>query len=179
MEFLLKSTTKEKGILILHVPLWIRLVLFCIGSVVLFALLLPVQEGSPAGFGVPGLVIIILLFFGIFYEERWVFNPIRKTISFRFGLLFLAKILEIPFDQVDEISVERATKGSMQQTRGDDKESIPQHGIGKLFRPKQYNNLILYLRDSERLVIESVSLRKEEQLIKLKDQIRHVLEQGA
>lgn len=70
MEFLLKSTTKEKGILILHVPLWIRLVLLCIGSIVLYALLIPVHEGSTAGFGVPGLVILILLFFGIFYEEN-------------------------------------------------------------------------------------------------------------
>ncbi len=177
MEFLLKSTTKDKGILILHVPLWFRLALLFIGCVVLFALLIPVREGSPAGIGVPGLVLMVVIFFGTLYEERWIFDPLRRTISFRFGLLFLAKTMEIPFDQIDEISVERATKGTMQQAQSGDKENLPQRGIGRLFRPKQYSNLILYLQDSERLVIESVNFRKEEQLIKLKDHIQQVLEQ--
>lgn len=159
----------------LHIPLLLRLSILGIGIVITLASLIPVLEDSQSRMGVTTIILLILLLAGSLYEERWTFDPGTRTISFRFGLLFLAKTMRVSFDRVDEISVERAVRGKVQHQQKQEKQPRPQNGIGRFFRPKVFINLVLYLKDSERLIIESGNARKEEQLINLKKQIQEIL----
>jgi len=175
MEFLLKSKQTKSGTLVLHIPLLLRLSIIAIGLVIIAASLIPVIEGTQSQLGVTTILLLLLLLFGALYEERWTFDPATRTISFRFGLLFLAKTMRISFDQIDEITLEKTVKGSMQKPAEHADLERPQTGLKKLFQPKVFINLVLYLKDSERLVIESGNARKEAQLINIKNQIQAVI----
>jgi hypothetical protein len=176
MEFLLKSKITKTGALELHIPLLLRLSIVAIGIIIIAASLIPILEKTQSQLGVTTIVLLVLLLFGALYEERWTFDPAARIISFRFGLLFLAKTMKISYDQVDEITLEKAVKGKMQSQDDLAEPSRPQNGLGRLFRPKVFINLVLYLKDAERLIIESGNARKEAQLINIQKQIQEVLE---
>ncbi|AEJ20810.1 hypothetical protein [Gracilinema caldarium] len=175
MEFLLKSKRTNKGTLELHIPLLLRLSLSAIGLIILAASLIPILEGPQTQQGVTTIVLMIILLFGALYEERWTFDPASRTISFRFGLVFLAKTMKISYDQVDEITLEKAIKGKMQNLEAPAEPSRPQNSLARFFQPKVFINLALYLKDSERLIIESGNAKKEAQLINLKKEIQEIL----
>jgi len=176
MNFLLTSKKSKTGALVLQIPILLRLSITAIGLIIFAASLIPNMEGTQTQPGVTTIVLLIFLCFGALYEERWTFDPATRTISFRFGLLFLAKTMNISYDQVDEITLEKAIKGKMQNQDDHAEPSRPQTGLDRLFQPKVFINLVLYLKDAERLIIESGNIRKEEQLIKIKKQIQEVLE---
>ncbi len=175
MEFVLKSKRTKQGTLVLHIPLRLRLSIITIGLIILAASLIPILEGTQTQLGVATIALLIILLLGALYEERWIFDPAARTISFRFGLLVLAKTMTISFDQGDELTVEKPVKGKLHNQEAQEAPSRPQTGLARLFQPKVFINLVLYLKDSERLIIESGNARKEAQLINLKKEIQEIL----
>lgn len=175
MELLLTSKRSKTGALVLHIPLALRISILAIGLIIIAASLIPSSDGAQSHLGVTTVLLCIVLLLGALYEERWTFDPATRAIKFRFGLLFLAKTMSIPYDQVDEIRVERAMKGTMQPLNEQTEPTKPTTGLFRLFQPKVFINLVLYLNHAERVVIESGSARREDQLITLKNQIQEVI----
>ncbi len=175
MEFMLKSKKTDSGILILHIPLMLRLSIVAIGIIIFLASFIPLLEGSQAQLGVSSVILLIILLFGALYEERWIFDPKNKLISFHFGLILLSKKMHIQFSQVSEISIEKSVRGKAQLPAEEKEPARQQSWFGNLFRPKVFINLVLYLNDAERLIIESGNPRKEERLIDIKNQIEELI----
>lgn len=155
MEFTLKATKKADGTLSIAVPWSLRAILAGILAVLLLPLFIPLEAGARGGLGLGGGVAVVLVALGLVYEERWVFKPGEKAFHFRFGLLFLAKKARISFEQVEEVVIESFFKGK--SPRLDEKP-----GTKHLFAPKPYVSLVIYLKDSGRLVIETTKQNKLE-----------------
>jgi hypothetical protein len=150
--------------------------------------LLPGSEGSPAGLGAGGIVLLLIVVLGLFYEERWTFDPGARSLSFKFGLVFAGKTMRVPFDSVESLAIEEFTKGRTSNPGGPTeaghdggaaapsaypgkdglrdfaRESSGGISLKKLIEPKRHRRLVIYLNTAERLVVESVERSKFDQL---------------
>jgi len=168
MEFTLKATKKPDGTLVIAVPRRLRVILGGILVVLLLPLFIPLDGGANPGLGLGGGVAVILVALGLVYEERWVFKPAERAFHFRFGLLFAAKQARISFDQVEEVRIESFFKGK--SARLDEKPETKH-----VFAPKPYISLVIYLKDSGRLVIETTKQNKLEAVRTLGREITRLL----
>lgn len=107
----------------------------------------------PAALGGAGFAVVLSAAAAACYEERWTFDPASRSVRFRFGLLFLARTRSVPFDSIESAEVETFVKGA---NPGGDAEPS---GNKKLFRKKEYASLTLYLKDADRLIVETVPAR--------------------
>jgi len=157
MEFTLKATIRPDGTLVIAVPRRLRVILGGILVVLLLPLFIPLDGGANPGLGLGGGVAVVLVALGLVYEERWVFKPAERAFHFRFGLLFVAKKARISFDQVEEVRIESFFKGKSALAAA---QAVEKPGAKHVFAPKPYISLVIYLKDSGRLVIETTKQSK-------------------
>lgn len=128
---------------------------------------------GPAGIAAFAVAALALL-----YEERWTFDPASASIRFRFGLLFAAKTVSVPFADAEAVAVETFLKGRASDAAapgGGTPEGGGSEGSGgsspfaslgrstflaRLFAPKRYYRLVVRLKDGERMVVDTVGERK-------------------
>ncbi|GAB1484214.1 hypothetical protein MASR2M78_30320 [Treponema sp.] len=177
MEFHLSLRRKEDGSLVLSFPLLARLIIILVGLALIAASLIPEEAGAPLrGLGIGGYIVLIIVALASLYEERWLLDPARQELRFRFGLFFLARSVVLPFEEIEGIELERFYKGKApgtDNTKAANKNAsvLPgstgaagtlshSFGLGRIFQPKPYLNLVLHLhndlRKSNRLIVESV-----------------------
>ena len=131
----------------------------------------------PRALGPVGNAVLLLAVAAALYEERWTFDPRTRSVSFRFGLVFAARSRSVPFDQVESVAVETFVKGTQPGTGdadGIEAEAEPE-GLKRLFRKKKYASLVLYLKDAERLVVETVPSGDRALLERAAEDIRPLL----
>jgi len=163
MGFTLVSTKKADGSIVISVPLLLRLGMVAL-AVILFASALLTPE-SGKGFS-PGLLVALLIaLLGALYEERWTFDRPNRAVQFRFGLIFLARRVRVPFDQVESLAVERFVKGKI--PAAGETEGTENPGQER----RAYYSLVLYLTNGGRLVVETVKGRNIQKIEKLRDDL--------
>ena len=193
MGFSLSRRTAKDGTLVLGLPIRIRILMGIIALAIVLGALLPGSEGSPAGLGAGGIVLLLIVVLGLFYEERWTFDPGARSLSFKFGLVFAGKTMRVPFDSVESLAIEEFAKGRASNpgaAPGPDRdggeaapsapsaypgknvpsladfarESSGGFSVKRLIEPKRLRRLVIYLNTAERLVVESVGRSKFDQL---------------
>ncbi len=135
MNFILQLRTLKSGSLVITVPLYIRILMLLMAGIVFAASFF-------SSFSAGSIAVIVILLLAACYEERWHFDRQNQQLSFRFGLLFLAKKVEMPFATIRDIVIENFTK---------------RRSLGK---STTYYRLVLYSTDEQRLIIESVVQNK-------------------
>jgi hypothetical protein len=182
-ELRLKARYTRAGTLSLGIPTIFRAIFAFIAAVVsgslgVSAVAVSAKAGSLGALG-PAVGIISLL--AALYEERWTFDPASKTVRFRFGLLFAARTLTVPFDAIEGVGVELFVKGSprMGSAAGDAPEEGEPSGLAaigaRLFRKKRYARLAVYRTDAQALIIESLPAARAAMLEELGREIARVV----
>jgi hypothetical protein len=59
---------------------------------------------------VAGILVIIMLF-GLLYEERWTFDRAAGRVENRFGVVFLARRRVFPLADLERVALDRFTRG--------------------------------------------------------------------
>ncbi len=163
MGFTLVSTKKADGSIVISVPLLLRLGMVALAVILFASATLTPETGK--GFS-PGLLVALLIaLLGALYEERWTFDRPRTTVQFRFGLVFLARRVRVPFNQVEALAVERFVKGKIPGAVEDTGPGTSNH------ERRAYYSLVLYLANGGRLVVETVKGRNLEKIQKLRDDL--------
>ncbi|MEJ5189580.1 MAG: hypothetical protein WHT84_10255 [Breznakiellaceae bacterium] len=155
---LIRRTTKE-GNVMLTVPMSTRLSLgaigtFLVGSTAYVSLL----EGK-APFDALNLALLVLTIAATLYEERWILDKTSQTITFRFGMLPLARRQTIPFSAVEKVKLEYFVKGRSGFLSRDEAATFyrgrPKGPALPFFSPPLWVNLVLLLTNGGRLVLDS------------------------
>jgi hypothetical protein len=163
MGFTLVSIKKADGSIVISVPLLLRLGMVALALILFASATLSPESGK--GFS-PGLLVALLIaLLGALYEERWTFDRPNRTVQFRFGLVFLARRVRVPFDQVESLVVERFVKGKIPGAA----EAEGPENSGQ--ERRAYYNLVLYLTNGGRLVVETVKGRNMRKIEKLRDDL--------
>ncbi len=204
MGFTLDRRTTKDGILILGIPARVRVTMGIIALAIGLGALIPGSGGNPAGLGAGGIVLLIIVVLGLFYEERWTFDPGARSLSFKFGLVFAGKTMRVPFDSVESIEIEEFAKvrltnsgegAASEGMRGGSDPSaspgrdIPSLGefarensggfsLKRLVEPKRQRRLVIYLNTAERLVVESAGRSKFDQLEALGQEAARIMEKN-
>ncbi|MEI6874458.1 MAG: hypothetical protein WCL50_04915 [Spirochaetota bacterium] len=97
------DSTLEYGI-----PAWYRLIMAAILALILAALF--VSEGPP---GILGWIFIAINLFAALYEERWTFDAKKGELRHRFGLVFAARTLRLPFASISAFRLEALVRGTL------------------------------------------------------------------
>ena len=163
MGFTLVSTKKADGSIVISVPLILRLGMVALALILFGSAILTPEAGK--GFS-PGLLVALLIaLLGSLYEERWTFDRPNKTVQFRFGLVFLARRVRVPFEQVKSLEVERFFRGTIPGAA----EAEGQGNPGQDRR--SYHSLVLYLTNGNRLVVETVRGKNSWKIEKIRDNL--------
>lgn len=97
----------KDGKLVYTIPLWYRLVMLLIGGVLAGAIL--VAGDSPSAFEWIALAIVAL---AALYEERWTLDPATSFLTHRFGLVFAARKVTIPFSRIEGFRLRAFVRGT-------------------------------------------------------------------
>ena len=161
----LRARTTRAGALVFSVPRLARLA---------FAVIALTVAGSAAVTGTLGGVGAAVLLFAAAaacYEERWTFDPVSRTVRFRFGLIFLARTRSLPFEGLESVAVETFVKGknpAAADRPADPSEEEAPVGLAafgsRIFRQKRYASLAIYAKDAGRLVVETLSAARADRL---------------
>jgi hypothetical protein len=107
MDIPLALRETKDGRVIYSIPWWYRVLMLVIGAVLLGAVLVAGDKPS-----VIEWVALALALAAALYEERWVLDPGTKTIRHRFGLLFAARSVSLPFDRIEGFRLRAFVRGS-------------------------------------------------------------------
>jgi hypothetical protein len=179
MEIPLSLKKTSDGSLSYGIPLWYRI---ATGAMLAF-----VVGGAFSAGGRPSLVawiVIVLLAFGMLYEERWIVDLKAKTITHKAGILPVTKTQSIPFTQVAELRLSAFARGTIPGSPEErtDKErafsmmrgkDVSADGDGaakpsplKMNRRKPYMNLILDTVTGESFLVDALPARSASRLLK-------------
>lgn len=178
MDFALKHRSRPDGSVVVAVPPSVRISMAAIAAAIVGSGLIPDEGGALRGLGLPGIAAAALTVLAALYEERWTFDQARRALRFRFGLLFAARTLTIPFEDIEGLGLETFVKGrSAASGSREDAEEAAAHaeaagGLGlrplkRLFAPKPYRSLVVYLKSSNRLVVETLPANRAARLAEL------------
>ncbi len=169
MDFGLKFRTRRNGTIVASIPLAARAATLIVAVLLVASAF--ARDGESLGAG--GTVALVLALLASMYEERWTFDAATRTIRFRFGLLFLAKVRSWPFASVESVSLEafrkgRAATGDDPAEGGDENLPPPHAGFGpslkRVFASRRYLRLVLCLSDAENLVVENAAASRAHNL---------------
>jgi hypothetical protein len=124
-----------------------------IASVIVLSAVVTVPE---YGFSPVEAIVIALCVLAACYEERWSLDDTARTVSFRLGLVFLAKTKKIPVDDIAEIRIETFEKG---------------------FRKTSWTRVSIAFDDGRiPLVVETMPTKKAAKLTAFAERIRGLLQ---
>ena len=104
------------------------------------------------GFSLVEAIVIALCVLAACYEERWSFDETERTVSFRIGLIFLAKTKKIACADMAELRVETFEKG---------------------FRKKSWTRVSIVFDDNRNpLVVETMPTKKAAKLTAFAERVR-------
>ncbi len=149
IEIGLRISRKKNGAIDFSIPAAVRAIFALIAAAI-------AATGFGGSIGIPGAVLLALSIAASAYEERWIFDPAKKAVVFRLGLLFAARVRAIPFSDVESVETETFEKGAA----GKSADS----GERKPGRRKRYARLVLHLKDAETLVVETAAASNLERL---------------
>ncbi|MFW5642584.1 MAG: hypothetical protein ACOCYQ_01025 [Alkalispirochaeta sp.] len=89
---------------------------FGIAFRILFAALALVLGTGVASAGAPtvlSLVVLAVLILGAVYEERWIIDPVKREVTNRQGLLFLARRRRWSFDDIQSVEYTHYRGGTL------------------------------------------------------------------
>lgn len=179
MEIPLSLKKTSDGSLSYGIPLWYRI---ATGAMLAFVL-----GGAFSASGRPSFaawIIILLLGFGVLYEERWIVDAKTRTIMHKAGILPVTKTQSIPFAQVAELRLSAFARGTIPGSPEEqaDKErafsmmrgkDVSTEGDGatkpspfKMNRRKPYINLILDTTSGESFLVDALPARSASRLLK-------------
>jgi hypothetical protein len=179
MEIPLTLKKNPDGSVSYGIPIWYRI---AIGAMLAF-----VVAGAYQAEGKPSLVawiVILLLAFGMLYEERWIVDSKAKNIKHRAGILPITKTQSIAFEDVAELRLSAFARGTIPGSLEEkaDKERAfsmmrgkdsSQEGDGaarpspfKMNRRKPYMNLILDLASGESYLVDALPARSASRLLR-------------
>ena len=75
---------------------------------------------TAGGTGVFGWIFIAGAFVAAVYEERWTFDPERSLVSWRLGLVFLARRRTVAASELDVFALRAFRRGRVDQSRAAD-----------------------------------------------------------
>lgn len=107
MDIPLVLQVRKDGKTVYAIPLWYRLAMVAIGAVLVGAIL--VSGGSPSVLEWVALAIVAA---AALYEERWTLDPATSFLSHRYGLLFLARSITLPFSRIEGFRLRAFIRGS-------------------------------------------------------------------
>lgn len=113
------------------------------------------------GTGVIGWIFVAGAFVAAFYEERWTFDPSRNLVSWRIGLVFLARRRTFAASELAGFSIQAFRRGFVDQSRATepaDENAEARKGRGLEWR------LVAELVDGSLLVIDSRRARSMDRL---------------
>jgi hypothetical protein len=102
-----------------------------------------------------GILLIITLVLAGIYEERWVVDAPRRTVTSRVGLIVFAKTKQWSFDEIAGFELNEFVRGAPSGPN-----DLPGY---KRFR-KRYVRLTMRFQDAGWKVIETTSARYKEEL---------------
>lgn len=108
MDIPLVLKSRRDGGLVYSIPLWYRLAMLAMATVLVGAVV--VAGGTPGPLGWIALALAVL---AALYEERWVLEPKAGLLRHRFGLLVLARSLSLPFDRIEAFRLRSFVRGSV------------------------------------------------------------------
>lgn len=143
------------------VPLWYRLMASVIAMVLVAANAsgMAEPEWRPS---VLGIFFVVVALVAAFYEERWAFDAKSRTVQARLGLMFLAKKLRYPFDELAAVRVDIFQKGRMDQSVLPPEDKMPRSALARL---------VIDLKDGQSLLLDSVPFRARKRLSETADAI--------
>lgn len=167
MEITLVLREKTPGRLVYAIPLWYRLVMALISAILVAAIYVSGDgKGSVVSWIIVGIAALAAL-----YEETWVLDKATASLSHRFGLVFLARTVSLPFDRIQSFRLRAFYKGSNPGTPASAGESAAilsslnvDSDLSDLkgrnrMRRKAYITLICDDREGGGLVINTLPLR--------------------
>ena len=174
MEIPLRLKISPDGRLSYGIPLWYRLISAAMLLIVAGGLF--TSEASP---GFTAWIVLALLALGTLYEERWIVNPVSKTIRHSNGFLPFVRARDIPFAEAAEFRLTVLARGTVpgsaeeetEKTRaylmlkGRDKDELKRGVPAFLSRKKPYINLMLTSLDGSNYLIDSRPARHAGRLL--------------
>jgi hypothetical protein len=176
VEIPLQLKNDASGKLIYSVPLWYRIITAIMLAAVVSAL---VSSGEA-----PSLVawlILVLLFLGLFYVERWTADPSDRSLLHSSGIWPLAKTTSIGFDELKGFRLSAFARGTVQgsaeekaeQARayaimeGRDKPDAGVKSILGMGHRKPYIHLVVDLVEERAYLVDSLPARRAARLKKV------------
>ena len=161
----------KNGRLVYSIPLWYRLLMVAIGAVLVGAIV--VSGGKPTAFEWVALAVVAG---ATLYEERWILDAEKKSLHHRYGLLFLAKSIYLPFERLENFRLSAFVRGSTPGSAAEKEESArilaavdPMNDLGalrdrKARTRKAYVSLLADDKEGGGLVINTLPARRASEL---------------
>ncbi len=108
MDIPLTLDTRKPNRLVYALPLWFRITMAAMAAILIAAL--AVAGGAP---GLIGWGALALAAFAALYEERWTLDLEHASLRHRFGLLFAARRIEVPFTRISAFTLRSFARGAM------------------------------------------------------------------
>lgn len=111
---------------------------------------------SSSLFSVSGVLVILVCFLALCYQEKWTFNAEEKTVIYQLGFIFLNKRRIFGFDEIENYSINHFARGKINQEELPPPEKMP---LGSQTR------LILNLKNAKPLLINTMSFSKRQRIV--------------
>lgn len=167
MELPLRLRRTKNGRLVYSIPLWYRICMAALALVVAGSIL--TLPGRPAPLA--WIILVIVALAGL-YEERWSFDAEARRVSHRSGLLFAARTLRIPFDEVEEFRLLAHVRGTIPGSEDERERNIAALAAGRpddsskkrsSFK-KPYILIVFDASDGRRYVLDRMGARSAARL---------------
>lgn len=127
-----------------------RIVMGIVLTIVLVAVL------SSGAFSISGVLVVLVCFLALCYQEKWTFDAQEKTIIYQLGFIFLNKKRVITFNEIENYSINHFARGKLNQEELPPPEKMP---LGSQTR------LILNLKNEKPLLINTMSFSRRQRIV--------------
>jgi len=176
VEIPLRFRKDSAGRLVYSIPLWYRIVTAIMLAAIVAALL--TSGGSPS---IVAWIILVLLVFGLLYEERWIADPAKAVLRHSGGIWPIVKTTSLDFSQLEGFRLSAFARGTVQGSEEERKEEArayammegrdkPETGVKSFLsmgQHKPYIHLIADAKEARAFLVDSLPARKASRLKKV------------
>jgi hypothetical protein len=175
VEIPLRLKKDPSGRLVYSIPLWYRIITALMLAAIIVALIS--SGGTPS---IVAWIILILLVLGLLYEERWIADTKAKRFLHSGGIWPLVKTTSLDFSELEGFRLSAFARGTVQGSADEKAEEARAYAIMEgrdrpdpavksflgMGHKKPYIHLIVYTKDNNAYLMDSLPARKASRLKK-------------
>lgn len=175
VEIPLRLKKDSEGRLVYSIPLWYRIV-----TGIMLVAIIAALVSSGGGPSIVAWIILILLAFGLLYEERWVADTKEKRLHHSGGIWPVVKTTSLDFSELERFRLSAFARGTVQGSAQERREEAKAYAIMEgrdkpdpsvksflgMGHTKPYIHLIADASEERAFLVDSLPARKASRLKK-------------